>query len=55
VPWLHLAKFVDFEADRPSFIKIYMRMWKGLVYTDEEAPKGIDKDLIPLLDVKNFV
>jgi len=55
VPWLHLAKFVDFEADRPSFIKIYMRMWKGLVYTDEEAPKGIDKDLIPLIDVKNFV
>lgn len=29
VPWIHLGRFVDFSAPRPSFIAIYLRMWKG--------------------------
>ena len=29
VPWIHLGKFVDFTAPRPSFASIYLSMWKG--------------------------
>ena len=29
VPWIHLGKFVDFTAPRPSFVSIYLSMWKG--------------------------
>lgn len=29
VPWIHLGKFVDFAAPRPSFVSIYLSMWKG--------------------------
>jgi fatty acid desaturase len=29
VPWIHLGKFVDFGAYRPSFLGIYVSMWKG--------------------------
>lgn len=29
VPWIHLGRFVDFNAYRPSFIAIYLSMWKG--------------------------
>lgn len=29
VPWLHLGKFVDFDAPRPSFLSIYVSMWRG--------------------------
>jgi fatty acid desaturase len=29
VPWVHLGKFVDFEVPRPSFLKIYLSMWRG--------------------------
>lgn len=29
VPWIHLGKFVDFTAYRPSFIALYLSMWKG--------------------------
>ena len=29
VPWLHLGKFVNFDAPRPSFLSIYLSMWRG--------------------------
>jgi fatty acid desaturase len=29
VPWVHLGKFVDFDAPRPSFLAIYLSMWRG--------------------------
>jgi len=29
VPWLYLADYVDFEAERPSFLGVYARMWLG--------------------------
>lgn len=29
VPWLHLGRFVDPGAERPSFWAVYFRMWRG--------------------------
>jgi fatty acid desaturase len=29
VPWIHLPNYVDFEAERPTFWGIYLRMWLG--------------------------
>jgi fatty acid desaturase len=29
VPWIHLGRFVDFNAPRPSFLAIYLSMWRG--------------------------
>jgi fatty acid desaturase len=29
VPWLHLTKYVDRTEERPSFLSIYLRMWRG--------------------------
>jgi fatty acid desaturase len=29
IPWLHLSKHVDFAEHRPSFLSIWLRMWKG--------------------------
>jgi fatty acid desaturase len=29
VPWLYLSKYVDYNEERPSFLLIWLRMWKG--------------------------
>jgi fatty acid desaturase len=29
VPWIHLGEYVDFEAPRPSFLRMYLSMWRG--------------------------
>ena len=29
VPWIHLARFVDRAEPRPSFVRIYLSMWRG--------------------------
>jgi fatty acid desaturase len=29
VPWIHLGRFVDFDAPRPSFLEVYLSMWGG--------------------------
>lgn len=29
VPWVHLHKHVDFTEPRPSFLRIYLSMWRG--------------------------
>ncbi|HKI06645.1 MAG TPA: fatty acid desaturase [Thermoanaerobaculia bacterium] len=39
VPWLHLPRYVDFSEERPSFLRIYLRMWRGpRPWPGEEAP-----------------
>jgi len=29
VPWLHLPKYVDQDEPRPSFLSVYLKMWRG--------------------------
>jgi fatty acid desaturase len=29
VPWIHLPRFVDAAEPRPSFLRIYLSMWRG--------------------------
>lgn len=42
VPWFDLAHYIDHDNYRPSFLEIYLRMWKGPVRTDEPAPAKLD-------------
>lgn len=38
VPWLHLPKYVDAAAERPSFLRVYLQMWRGpRPWTGEET------------------
>lgn len=40
VPWLHLPRYVDPAEERPSFFRIYLKMWRGpRPWTDEESAK----------------
>ncbi|MAE57728.1 MAG: fatty acid desaturase [Halobacteriovorax sp.] len=54
VSWYHLPKFVDFSAERPSFWSIYLRMWRGLVKINDQAPSPIDKSFESLIDSDSF-
>ena len=29
IPWIHLSRFVDRDEPRPSFVRIYLSMWRG--------------------------
>jgi fatty acid desaturase len=29
VPWLHLGRYVDPDAPRPSFLRVWLSMWRG--------------------------
>jgi fatty acid desaturase len=29
VPWIHLPRYVDFDEPRPSFLSVYLKMWRG--------------------------
>ncbi|HKR66821.1 MAG TPA: fatty acid desaturase [Thermoanaerobaculia bacterium] len=29
VSWIHLPRFVDFAERRPSFLRVYLQMWRG--------------------------
>jgi len=49
VPWIHLHKFVDFKQARPSFLKIYLKLWRGPTPATEPAPSRIDPELERLL------
>jgi len=42
VPWIHLPRFVDFDAPRPSFLKTYLSLWAGPRLTNEPAPAPLD-------------
>jgi fatty acid desaturase len=43
IPWLHLPKFIKTGNGRFSFLKNYLRLWKGPILTTERAPKLIFK------------
>lgn len=53
VPWNHLGKFVD-DSPKASFWKIYLRMWKGLVKIDKEAPEKLDPNFDRLIKTELF-
>jgi fatty acid desaturase len=54
VPWIHLPKFVDPSLEKPEFLKIYLKMWKGLVKLDQNEPAPIDSELDLLIERENF-
>jgi fatty acid desaturase len=29
IPWIHLPRFVNFAEPRPSFLRVYLSMWRG--------------------------
>lgn len=43
IPWLHLGKHIDESAEQPSFLKIYFRMWRGLVPVESKAPEAVEE------------
>jgi fatty acid desaturase len=45
VPWIHLHRFVDWSAPRPSFLGNYLRLWLGPTPTEEPSPRGPDERL----------
>ena len=50
VPWLHLGKFVDPNEERPSFWRIYFKMWRGPVLTTDPSPKKLERAFEELLE-----
>lgn len=54
VPWIHLPKFVDPNVEKPAFLAIYLKMWKGLVKLDQNEPAPIDSELDSLIERENF-
>lgn len=44
VPWVHLAKFVDFSAPRPSHLQIWLSLWKGPRLTEEKSPQKLSDE-----------
>ena len=44
VPWIHLHKFVDFSAERPSHFSIWLKMWLGPTLTTEASPEQLSQD-----------
>lgn len=55
VPWIHLAKFVNFDEPRPTFWKIYLRMWKGVEKIEKDAPPVADPELERLISMEPFL
>ena len=49
VPWNHLPKFVDYNEYRPSFLRIWLKMWLGPTATKKKL------DLKPTSDFKRLV
>lgn len=49
IPWFHLGKFVDEKVYRPSFLRIYLRMWLGPTPAEEPAPKSISPEFRDLI------
>ncbi len=43
VPWLHLHRHVDFTEHRPSFLRMYLSMWRGpreMPVRDKQEPQA---------------
>jgi fatty acid desaturase len=49
VSWIHLPKFVDPNSEQPSFLRIYLKLWKGPTLTQEPPPPAIDKEFESLI------
>lgn len=49
VPWIHLARFVDFNAERPSHFQIWSKMWLGPTLTTEQNPTDLPLDFEKIL------
>lgn len=41
IPWIHLPKHVDFSEERPAFLSVWLRMWRGpRIWPEESGPRG---------------
>lgn len=49
VPWIHLPKFVDYSAYRPSHFGIWLSLWKGPRPANAPAPKPISDEFKKLI------
>lgn len=54
VSWFHLPKFIDHTYEQPSFWKIYLKMWKGLVKLDPNEPDPIDPEFEKQIESEHF-
>jgi fatty acid desaturase len=45
VPWIHLHRFVNFGSPRPSFLRIYLSLWKGPRPIHQPPPAALDPEL----------
>jgi fatty acid desaturase len=45
VPWIHLPKFVDFDKPRPSYLRIYLSLWRGPRPIEQPPPGALDPEL----------
>jgi fatty acid desaturase len=50
LPWTALPAYADANEVRPSFIKIYLEMWKGPRPVNAPRPKPIDEEFKRLID-----
>lgn len=53
LPWIHLNKFSEKVGDggeNPTFMSIYLRMWKGPTLTTEQSPNPLDRNFSELLE-----
>lgn len=49
LPWIHLHKFVDFSQPRPSFLKIYLSLWRGPRLTEADQPTPVSREFLDVL------
>jgi len=49
LPWIHLHKFVDFDGPRPSFLRIYLELWRGPKPTKAGEPKPVTEEFLNVL------
>jgi len=49
LPWFHLGKFINKNEYRPSFLRIYLRMWLGPTKAEEPPPRAISPEFRDLI------
>lgn len=42
VPWIHLHGLVDYSQPRPSFLMVYLSLWRGPRHTAEPPPAPLE-------------
>lgn len=52
-PWIHLGQHVRPEDPNPSFLKIYLEMWKGPRPVDAPSPQFIDEEMKRVIQAQN--